>query len=41
MSGLLVKSTAVMKDNLEAMAEMGMTIPVLLGGYLLTKPVSE
>ena len=24
MSGLLVKSTAVMKDNLEAMAEMGM-----------------
>ncbi|WP_309498925.1 methionine synthase [Sulfurovum sp.] len=37
MSGLLVKSTAVMKDNLEAMAEMGMTIPVLLGGAALTR----
>ncbi|MBA1420394.1 MAG: methionine synthase [Epsilonproteobacteria bacterium] len=37
MSGLLVKSTAVMKDNLETMAEMGMTIPVLLGGAALTR----
>ncbi len=37
MSGLLVKSTAVMKDNLEAMANMGMTIPVLLGGAALTR----
>jgi 5-methyltetrahydrofolate--homocysteine methyltransferase len=37
MSGLLVKSTAVMKDNLEAMAEMGLTIPVLLGGAALTR----
>jgi 5-methyltetrahydrofolate--homocysteine methyltransferase len=37
MSGLLVKSTAVMKDNLEAMAEMGITIPVLLGGAALTR----
>ena len=37
MSGLLVKSTAVMKDNLEAMAEMGMEIPVLLGGAALTR----
>jgi 5-methyltetrahydrofolate--homocysteine methyltransferase len=37
MSGLLVKSTAVMKDNLEAMAQMGMTIPVLLGGAALTR----
>ncbi|WP_309496179.1 methionine synthase [Sulfurovum sp.] len=37
MSGLLVKSTAVMKDNLEAMAEMGMSIPVLLGGAALTR----
>ena len=37
MSGLLVKSTAVMKDNLEVMAEMGMTIPVLLGGAALTR----
>ncbi|AKF24470.1 5-methyltetrahydrofolate--homocysteine methyltransferase [Sulfurovum lithotrophicum] len=37
MSGLLVKSTAVMKDNLETMAEMGMTIPILLGGAALTR----
>lgn len=37
MSGLLVKSTAVMKDNLETMAEMGMEIPVLLGGAALTR----
>ncbi len=37
MSGLLVKSTAVMRDNLEAMAEMGMDIPVLLGGAALTR----
>ncbi len=26
-----------MKDNLEAMAEMGMAIPVLLGGAALTR----
>ena len=37
MSGLLVKSTAVMKDNLEAMAEMGIELPVLLGGAALTR----
>ena len=37
MSGLLVKSTAVMKDNLEEMAGMGMEIPVLLGGAALTR----
>ena len=37
MSGLLVKSTAVMKDNLETMAEMGIEIPVLLGGAALTR----
>ncbi len=37
MSGLLVKSTAVMRDNLEVMAEMGITIPVLLGGAALTR----
>ncbi|GIT98322.1 5-methyltetrahydrofolate--homocysteine methyltransferase [Sulfurovum sp. TSL1] len=37
MSGLLVKSTAVMKENLETMAEMGMEIPVLLGGAALTR----
>jgi len=37
MSGLLVKSTAVMKDNLEQMAEQGIEIPVLLGGAALTR----
>ena len=37
MSGLLVKSTAVMRDNLETLANMGITIPVLLGGAALTR----
>jgi len=37
MSGLLVKSTAVMKDNLETMAEMGLNIPILIGGAALTR----
>ena len=37
MSGLLVKSTAVMLENLKQMQEMGMKIPVLLGGAALTK----
>ncbi|HLD24201.1 MAG TPA: methionine synthase [Sulfuricurvum sp.] len=37
MSGLLVKSTQVMKENLETMASMGITTPVLLGGAALTR----
>ena len=37
MSGLLVKSTAVMKENLEELKRMGIKIPVLLGGAALTK----
>ncbi len=37
MSGLLVKSTQVMKDNLEAMKEAGIKIPLLLGGAALTR----
>ncbi len=37
MSGLLVKSTAVMKDNLEEMAKRGITAPVMLGGAALTR----
>ncbi len=37
MSGLLVKSTAVMKENLEEMAKQGVNIPVLLGGAALTR----
>ncbi|WP_419774234.1 methionine synthase [Halarcobacter sp.] len=37
MSGLLVKSTAVMKENLEELQKQGIDIPVLLGGAALTK----
>ncbi len=37
MSGLLVKSTAIMRENLEEMAKMGIDVPVLLGGAALTK----
>ena len=37
MSGLLVKSTAVMKDNLEELQRLGIKVPVLLGGAALTK----
>lgn len=36
MSGLLVKSTAFMKDNLEAFNEAGIKVPVILGGAALT-----
>jgi len=36
MSGLLVKSTAFMKDNLETFNEAGITVPVILGGAALT-----
>lgn len=36
MSGLLVKSTAFMKDNLEKFNERGITVPVILGGAALT-----
>ncbi len=36
MSGLLVKSTAFMKDNLEAFNGVGITVPVILGGAALT-----
>mgnify|MGYP003888085229 CR=1 FL=1 len=35
MSGLLVKSTVVMRENLEEMAREGIDIPVLLGGAAL------
>jgi 5-methyltetrahydrofolate--homocysteine methyltransferase len=37
MSGLLVKSTQVMKENLEAMRDAGIKIPILLGGAALTR----
>jgi 5-methyltetrahydrofolate--homocysteine methyltransferase len=36
MSGLLVKSTAFMKDNLEVFNEQRITVPVILGGAALT-----
>ncbi|MGJ5676067.1 MAG: methionine synthase [Nostochopsis sp.] len=42
MSGLLVKSTAFMKENLQVFNEKGITVPVILGGAALTpKFVSE
>jgi 5-methyltetrahydrofolate--homocysteine methyltransferase len=36
MSGLLVKSTAFMKENLEVFNEKGIAVPVILGGAALT-----
>jgi 5-methyltetrahydrofolate--homocysteine methyltransferase len=37
MSGLLVKSVAVMRENLEEMNAAGVDVPVLLGGAALTR----
>jgi len=37
LSGLLVKSTTIMKENLLHMADRGLTLPVLLGGAALTR----
>ncbi len=39
MSGLLVKSTAFMKDNLETFNAVGISVPVILGGAALTPRV--
>lgn len=41
MSGLLVKSTLIMKENLEVMNERNVTIPVILGGAALTRRYVE
>jgi 5-methyltetrahydrofolate--homocysteine methyltransferase len=41
MSGLLVKSTLIMKDNLEIMNERGLEPPVVLGGAALTRRYVE
>src|SRR5438128_5410987 len=41
MSGLLVKSTLIMKENLEVMNERGIQIPVVLGGAALTRRYVE
>jgi len=41
MSGLLVKSTAIMKENLELMNERELKIPVILGGAALNRRFVE
>ncbi|MFQ5954855.1 MAG: methionine synthase [Kiloniellales bacterium] len=41
MSGLLVKSTVVMRENLEEMSRQELRIPVLLGGAALTRAYVE
>ena len=41
MSGLLVKSTLVMRDNLELMNERGINVPVILGGAALNRRYVE
>ena len=41
MSGLLVKSTVVMRENLEEMGRQGLEIPVVLGGAALTRNYVE
>jgi 5-methyltetrahydrofolate--homocysteine methyltransferase len=41
MSGLLVKSTLIMKENLELMNERGVDVPVVLGGAALTRRYVE
>jgi 5-methyltetrahydrofolate--homocysteine methyltransferase len=41
MSGLLVKSTVVMRENLEEMTRQGLDLPVMLGGAALTRRYVE
>src|SRR5919199_594133 len=41
MSGLLVKSTLIMRENLELMNERGIRVPVVLGGAALTRRYVE
>jgi 5-methyltetrahydrofolate--homocysteine methyltransferase len=41
MSGLLVKSTVVMKENLELMAQRGFSIPSICGGAALNRAYVE
>ena len=41
MSGLLVKSVNVMEDNLKELNELGVKVPVLLGGAALTRYYCE
>ena len=41
MSGLLVKSTVIMRENLEEMNRRGVSTPVILGGAALTRKYVE
>ncbi|MDX1975354.1 MAG: vitamin B12 dependent-methionine synthase activation domain-containing protein [Rickettsiales bacterium] len=41
LSGLLVKSTVIMKENLKELTQLGYDIPVLLGGAALTRAYVE
>jgi len=41
MSGLLVKSTVIMRENLEEMSREGLELPVMLGGAALTRKYVE
>jgi 5-methyltetrahydrofolate--homocysteine methyltransferase len=41
LSGLLVKSTVVMREDLEVLNEHGITVPVILGGAALTRKYVE
>ena len=41
LSGLLVKSTVVMRENLEEMSRAGIGVPVILGGAALTRAYVE
>jgi 5-methyltetrahydrofolate--homocysteine methyltransferase len=41
MSGLLVKSTVVMRENLAEMSRQGVDVPVMLGGAALTRRYVE
>lgn len=41
MSGLLVKSTLIMKENLEVLNERGIQLPIILGGAALTRKYVE
>ena len=41
MSGLLVKSTVVMRDNMVEMTRQGLDLPVMLGGAALTRQFVE
>jgi 5-methyltetrahydrofolate--homocysteine methyltransferase len=41
MSGLLVKSTVVMRENLDELSRAGIAVPVMLGGAALTRNYVE